>query len=316
MRAGTTARRAALRLTVAYALIQLAAYAVVAVSLYAFVTGTVDRSAVGGAAAPETSSAGFARLRSGLLLSLPVQLVLATALGHLMARRALRPVRADLEAQQRFLDNAAHEFRTPLSVLQSDIELTLSRPRSGPEYVHALEDALVDVSGLTALTTDLLVLARGTSDHDGLPVQSVSLLSVATTARDRALHACTDAAPIGIQASHDVHVPGSPELLARAVGNLLDNALHHTPPTGTVTVVLAQDATTASVRVIDDGTGMTPAARRRAFDRLWRDTASSTYPGHGLGLALVAQIAAAHHGRAEISPTPGGGTTVTLTLPL
>jgi signal transduction histidine kinase len=311
-------RRAVLRLTLTYTAILLALYSALAVGVYAFVTGTFDYDTVtrDGAVGASGVELGFAHLRTGLLLGFGVLVVIAPLLSYLMARHALVPVKASYEAQERFVDNASHEFRTPLSVLQVEMELALSRPRTASEYVHVLEGALGEVASLTRLTEDLLLLARGRSSGLTDAFDTISLGAVVRTAAARSDRSVADGPPVTVDTRSEVVVHGSRELLTRAVGNLLDNARRHTPPTGTITVTVTQDGATATVSVADSGVGMSPQTAAHAFDRFWRGDEARSLPGHGLGLALVQQIAGAHQGRATLSSTPGGGTTVSLQLPV
>lgn len=309
-------RRAVLRLTMMFTAVQLAAYAALSVGIYTFVTGTFDYDAArtDGEAAVNGAEAGFAHLRGGLVLFFLVQTALAPALSYLMARRALRPVRANLDAHQRFVDSASHEFRTPLSILQADMELTLSRPRSRHEYERTLHDALAEVTSLTRLTADLLVLARNRPDELAELMEPVDLAAVAQDASSPARRAGPHA-DVRIEATRDVQVPGSRELLTRAVANLIDNALRHTPATGAVRITVDGHAAVATVTVADTGSGIPATARQQAFEPFWRGEDAASYPGHGLGLSIVAQIVAAHRGHVVITDTDGGGTTVVLTLP-
>jgi signal transduction histidine kinase len=311
-------RRAVLRLTLTYTAILLALYSALAVGVYAFVTGTFDYDTVtsDGAVGASGVELGFAHLRTGLLLGFGVLVVIAPLLSYVMARHALVPVKASYEAQERFVDNASHEFRTPLSVLQVEMELALSRPRTAAEYVHVLEGTLGEVASLTRLTEDLLLLARGRSSGLTDAFDTISLGAVVRTAAARSDRSLADGPPVTVDMRSEAVVHGSRELLTRAVGNLLDNARRHTPPNGTITVTVTQDGATATVSVADSGVGMSPQTAAHAFDRFWRGDESRSFPGHGLGLGLVQQIAGAHRGRASISPTPGGGTTVSLQLPV
>jgi signal transduction histidine kinase len=310
-------RRTVLRLTLTYTAIQLSLYALVAIGVYAFVTGTFDYDSVrgDGTAAVTGVDAGFAHLRTGLVLCFAVLAVVVPFLSYAMARRALRPLQASYTAQQRFVDDASHEFRTPLSILQAEIELALSRPRTPAEYVRVLDDALDEVAGLTTLTGDLLLLARGSSAELSEAFEVLSLASVARAALARAGQSGPDRPTATIEDTDDVLVTGSHELLTRAVGNLIDNAIRHTPTTGTITITLTHGPETATIRVADTGTGMSPDEQRRAFDRFWRADEARSQPGHGLGLPLVQQIATAHRGHATLTDTPGGGTTASLVLP-
>ncbi|AXG14114.1 sensor histidine kinase [Intrasporangium calvum] len=310
-------RRAVLRLTLTYTAILLTLYGAVAVGVYAFVTGTFDYDTVTSDGAVQASGVelGFAHLRTGLLLGFAALVVVVPVLSYVMARRALVPVRASYKAQERFVDDASHEFRTPLSVLQVEMELALSRPRTPAEYVHVLEGSLSEVASLTRLTEDLLLLARGGSSDLTAAFDMVSLGAVVRTAAARSDRSAAGGPPVTIDVRSEAVVRGSRELLTRAIGNLIDNAQRHTPPTGAVVVTVTDDGSSPTIRVADSGVGMSPQTAARAFDRFWRGDESRSLPGHGLGLALVQQITAAHQGRATITETPGGGTTVSLVLP-
>ncbi len=104
---------------------------------------------------------------------------------------------------------------------------------------------------------------------------------------------------------------GEPQLLERAVTNLLDNAAKWSPPDGTVTVRLADGALT----VTDEGPGIDPADLPHIFDRFYRSSEARTLPGSGLGLSIVKRAAERHGGTVDVESAPGGGTTFTLVLP-
>ena len=104
---------------------------------------------------------------------------------------------------------------------------------------------------------------------------------------------------------------GEPQLLERAVTNLLDNAAKWSPPDGTVHVRLAEGTLT----VADEGPGIDPADLPHIFDRFYRSSEARTLPGSGLGLSIVKRAAERHGGTVDVESTPGEGTTFTLTLP-
>lgn len=312
-------RRATLRLTIAYTVIQLALFAVFAIGVYSFVTGTFDFDAVEGDGDTAVNAAehGFALLRTGLIACYAVLLVLIPLSSWLMARSALRPIRATFERQQQFVDGASHEMRTPLSVIQGELELALSRSRSPAEYQQAITSALVATTGLIRLTDDLLKLSQTTkeqltSSFTRFELNDAVLDAIggsADAARQSDIHITHDLAGTG-------EVTGSRELLTRALGNVLDNAIKYTPPGGHVAVTSSTGAVTHTVRIDDDGIGMSEDERAHAFDRFWRAERSRTSPGHGLGLALTQQVMAAHGGTVELRPGHRRGTTAIFTLPL
>ncbi|MGV8966825.1 MAG: sensor histidine kinase [Cellulomonas sp.] len=305
------------RLTLTYTLIQLLLLGVFALAIYTFVTRTFDFDAIadGGAPAVNAAERGFDTLRTGLLWCYAALMLIAPLTGYLMARATLRPVKISYEAQQRFVDDASHEFRTPLAILQGEIELALSRPRTSAQYERVLGGSLDVVEGLTSLTDALLLLARGSATDLADTFEDVDLAEMARTC---VAQRTPDgpAPPITVDAVTGVRIAGSPELISRVLLNVLDNALKFTPPDGTITVSVQADSARATVQVADTGTGMNADAISHAFDRFWRGDHARTRGGHGLGLALVQQICLAHHGKATLTSLEGHGTTVTLTFPL
>jgi signal transduction histidine kinase len=311
-------REAVLRLTIAYTVAQLVLYGAFAVAVYLFVTSTFDFDITEseGALAIGAAERGFATLRTGLLVSYAALAVVVPFLSYMMAHAALRPLRTSYEAQQRFVDDASHEFRSPLSTLQGELELALSLRRSREEYEHVLRRSLDDVQALISLTENLLLLARGSSEDMRATFEEVSLGEIAMAAAARRNASGASGANVTVTVLEDARVMGSPELLTRAAENVLDNAARYTPQSGAITISIDARANRGIVRIEDSGSGMGPEAVRHAFDRFWRADDARALTGHGLGLALVRQICVAHGGEASISSVPGHGTTITLSLPL
>lgn len=307
-------RRALVRLTLTYTVVQLILFGAFAVGIYTFVTGTFDFDVpeLNGEAFIASAEQGFELLRNGLLVGYSALVVVLPVSSYLMARGALAPVRRSYELQQRFVDGASHEFRSPLSVIQGELELALSRSRTPAQYRAAMTTALEAAEGLTRLTNDLLLLTRESADELEATFEPVSLNELAhKAARDQG----ATAARITVIETRTVLVNGSAELLTRALTNLLDNAVKFTDESGSIEITISATGRIAHVQVADTGVGMTDAESAHAFDRFWRAQDARTTPGFGLGLPLVKQIVAAHHGKANITSAPGSGTTVTLTLP-
>lgn len=215
--------------------------------------------------------------------------------------RALSRLQVALAQQRRFTANAAHELRTPLAVL-------LARLGKLPE--SELRQALLrDADRMTRIVGQLLSLAQLEAGSLVLdrPVD-LGEICVAVVA---------DMAPLAIAGGKDVAftpppVPvrrlGDPIALVEAVTNLVENALRHSPVGGTVTVGL-DAAGTISVR--DSGPGVPAALRQQVFEPFWSGDRGG---GAGLGLAIVADIAAAHGGRVEVGDAPDGGADFRLVL--
>jgi len=248
--------------------------------------------------------------------------LVAFGLGTVYARRALVPIRESLSVQRtalrrqrEFAADASHELRTPLTVIRSSVE-HLSRHRDRPigDATEALDDIDAEVTHLTALVDDLLLLAR--SDSGAVPMERVSLdlgdvafeaaSALSRTADARGVHVAVDPEPS--------MVDGDPARLRQLVMILVDNAIRHSPRGGAVTVTVRATAGKASVEVTDDGPGLRPEDMPHVFDRFWRAPAAPS-GGTGLGLAIARWIAERHAGRIGVTNRDGGGAAFRVELP-
>lgn len=261
-------------------------------------------------------SLGFAEL-AGILASVGVVV--------LLTRRSIRPLATALALQRRFVADASHELRAPLTVLHTRIQLLARRFDDG-DVARAREqvDALAtDTRVLGEVIEDLLASAAMTSDR--APRDRVDLAAVVHAVSDSMTQHCETAGvklvvdTSGAPSPGDVVVLGSGSALRRAVTSLIDNALAHEHPGGTISVAVRRDDDDAVVDVRDDGVGIDPSAMGSLFDRFSHGhahTAVGDRRRHGIGLALVREIAHAHGGHIGVAQTPGGGATFTLTIPV
>jgi two-component system, OmpR family, sensor kinase len=203
-------------------------------------------------------------------------------------------------------------------VLRGELELA-ARPGRGPgELTAAVRLAAEEAERLSRITDDLLLLARGDSGHLDLRLAETDLRELINRSVGRA---GTRLAAAGVRCHTDVP-PGTrarvdPDRIRQAVDNLLDNALRFTPRGSVIVVTAAEDGPDVRIEVRDDGPGFPDGFLPHAFERFRRpDTGRSRDGGGaGLGLAIVAAIAAAHGGRADARNKPGGGAVVSLWLP-
>lgn len=217
-----------------------------------------------------------------------------------------------------FSADIAHELRTPLNNLRGEAEVALGKPRESDEYRHVLGSCLEEAGRLARLIDSLLFLARAESPQTQLVTERVSV--EAELAAVREFYEATAA-----EAGVTLHVGADPKLkldvdrglFQRAIGNLVANALAHTPAGGKVLLLAAIVNDAVYVEVADTGSGIAPEHVPHVFDRFYRaDRARTTTSGHvGLGLALVKSIATLHRGTATLQSTLGKGTCVRLTLP-
>jgi heavy metal sensor kinase len=229
---------------------------------------------------------------------------LGETLNALLAR-----IETALERERTFVADASHELRTPLALLQAEIELALDRPRSKAELEAALASAGEEADRLSQLSGDLLLLAR--ADRGALPItRSVIALDdlfegIAARFGRRATAAGRriEVAGAGLRISADAL------RLEQALGNLVENALRHGE--GRVRIgARADDDDAVELAVEDEGPGFPPGFAAQAFERFSRASRSRSTAGAGLGLSIVASIAGAHDGQAEIR-----GAGVVLRLP-
>lgn len=305
-------RRAKLRLALSYAVVQLILFAAFGTAVYVYVTNAFDFDSLGGNPA-NTAEASFATLRAGLLIAYAGLVVVVPVTSYVLASLAMRPIRASFEAQQRFVDDASHEFRTPLSAIQAQLELGLDRPRTAEEYRTAMTRSLGAAARLNQMLDDLLVLSRGARPARA-ELEPIDLSQVVRVVADEVAAGGTDRILASIEPG--LVVSGSSSMLGRAVANLLTNALRYSSAGSPVRLTLSKRGNTARLAVEDHGVGMSRQERGRAFDRFWRADAARSDEGNGLGLSIVQEIARLHHGRVELESEVGVGTVVTLELPL
>jgi two-component system, OmpR family, sensor kinase len=260
-------------------------------------------------------SVAFAEL-AGILASIAVVV--------LFTRRSVRPLAQALALQRRFVADASHELRAPLTVLHTRAQMLAQR--AGTADAQALRkdaDALVaDTRALGDIVDDLLASATMTVGKP--PRDRVDLAAVAATVRDSM---APYASGLGVALRFDdesrdgagcFEVIGSAAALRRALTALVDNALGHEHQGGTVEIRLRRDSSTVSAEVADDGVGIDADTMATVFTRFAHGTEHTTRPGresYGIGLALVREIAHAHGGDVTVTSTPGRGATFTLTLP-
>jgi two-component system, OmpR family, heavy metal sensor histidine kinase CusS len=220
----------------------------------------------------------------------------------------------------RFSADIAHDLRTPVNNIRGEAEVALARARTVDEYREVLGSCLEEAVRLSDLIGDLLFLARAESPLVHLHRESINVGELLSGIRE---YYEAPAADRGVSLS--TVVPNSPviapldrTLLQRAVGNLVSNALAHTPPGKSVVLGASVEPTAIRIEVSDTGVGIPLEALPRVFDRFFRvdESRSQASGGTGLGLAIVQSIMLLHGGNVEIASKIGQGTQVTLRVPM
>lgn len=222
------------------------------------------------------------------------------------------------ERLSRFSANIAHELRTPLNNLQGEAEVALSRSRSADDYREIVSSSLEEYERLSRIIDSLLFLARAESPEMLLKRETLDLGQELQTIKEFYEAAAEEK---GVDIHTEVPLPVAADidrmLFQRALGNLVSNAVAHTPPEGCIALRAYREGHGVRVEVADNGVGIPAEHLPHIFDRFYRPDGarSRNSGGFGLGLAIVRSIASVHGGEAEIQSEAGRGTTVRLTLP-
>jgi signal transduction histidine kinase len=205
--------------------------------------------------------------------------------------RMLAALQRAQENERRFLADASHELRTPVTTLLGNVEYA-ARHGAEPEV---LSDLRRDAARLARMVDDLLALERAGAGAREPERVALHELVQSVVAERRA-----DGARVAVERTEPAFVSGEPGALSRLLENLIENARVHGPPAGQVTVMLQRHDGEAVLTVRDEGAGPDPAHRERVFERFWRGPEATQTPGSGLGLSIVAAVAERHGGSVSV----------------
>jgi heavy metal sensor kinase len=223
------------------------------------------------------------------------------------------------ESQRRFTADASHELRTPVTIIQNEVEVALTRPRSDGEYRQILAGILEETKRMTRLINDLLFLARNDALPEALDTVEAPLDDLCRLVAEE-FRSLADAKGLRLQASvraEGLSVSGDPERLRWLLENLVDNALKYAASPGEVRLSLDAHENGALIAVEDTGPGIEKEHLPRLFERFYRvdKSRSRALGGSGLGLSISQQIARLHGGTLRVESDFGKGTRFLLWLP-
>lgn len=239
-----------------------------------------------------------------------------TAISYWLARRTLAPIELAHEAQTRFASDAAHELRTPLAAMQSEIEVSLRDKKATREqYKTILKSNLEEVGRLHILTNQLLQLASQkesvVTEFDVEQAAMEAVTCMVTKAQQKKMGIENTIAP--------AKVLGNFEQTKEILIILLDNAVKYSPERTTVTLHSSVKDTMMHIMVQDEGHGVAEDEQDKIFDRFYRadhSRSKTIVEGHGLGLSLARRLAEEQHGRLTVYSDGKTGSTFTLSLPI
>jgi heavy metal sensor kinase len=221
--------------------------------------------------------------------------------------------------ERRFVADASHELRSPLSNIRGTIEVTLRRPRPEAEYRETLTIALAEVERLSRIVSTLLTLSRADAGQLRLSFRPCSLTTLAEeAARAHQARAAERGVHLTVDAPSEVAVRGDVDRLREVLDNLLDNALRHAPPGSDVLIQVRRDGERGWLGVRDAGSGLSPEDQAHVFERFFRTDRSRARNsgGLGLGLAIARAIVEAHGGRLSVESGPGAGSLFSFDVPI
>lgn len=239
--------------------------------------------------------------------------------------RMLDRLETAMAAQERFIANAAHEFRTPVAALLGEAQVMAQRARTSEEYARFVTSVQDEMRRLGQLVNSLLTLARADAGLGPSATVPVSINEVVTdavqacalSARQREIRLVTRLA-MPAPDEPEVLVHGEAELLRTMVMNLVHNAVRFSPVDQAVDIQVTADAETTTVRIRDRGPGLPPEHLPHVFERFYsvaRGDGTGQGIGMGLGLAIAAGVARLHGGEITVANCPDAGCEFVVELP-
>ena len=244
-------------------------------------------------------------------------LFLLAAGGFILVRKSTAPIERSIEFMRRFMADAAHELRTPITILRTRAEVALQQPREAADYVSALQGIEAEARRLGGIVDSLLVLARADAGERQIEKTRIFLDDIAIDAAGAAqVVARQKNVDVTVDLFEEAPVDGDPILIRQLIMIVLDNAVKFTDAGGQVHVRVSMLQGAPTFAVEDTGIGIKQEELSRVFQRFFRgETARSRTDGAGLGLSIASWIAREHGADITLSSEPGKGTNVILTFP-
>ena len=275
----------------------------------------------------EDISAYYHMLKMLLIIMVAVSIIflsIAAFAGHLLAGKAMIPIKQAFFRQREFVADASHELRTPLSVIKLSVEAVQNDKdqKLSSFSTQVLDDMNSEIRRMTKLVTDLLTLARADAGATNIIKEKFDLAAMAETLiRSVQPLAVVKEVKLEMRGEEMLPIMADRERISQLLLILIDNAIKYTPVGGKVDVLLTRTATPKSsvmIAVSDTGEGILENDRKLIFERFYRvDKARSREEGGtGLGLSIAKWIVDVHGGRIKVESTLGKGSSFIVSLPL
>lgn len=269
---------------------------------------------------PAFQRINFEEARGQLLTSLGIVnliiFITASFAGYFLAGRTLKPIKEMMEDQNRFITDASHELRTPITSMRSEIEVALrNRSISTNQAKEVLQSNLEEVNDLQNLSDYLILLAQNKVNQN--PYFSETSLRDVLEESISKVQKIAKTKSIKITLSgKDLTTFGEPQELTKLLVVILDNAIKYSPKKTKIEVILKKEKDFALVSVKDEGVGMDEETVKHIFDRFYRAEGSRSEEGYGLGLSIAKKIVDEHNGKIEVQSELGKGSRFTIALPI
>jgi signal transduction histidine kinase len=239
-------------------------------------------------------------------------------ISYYLARRTLKPIEDNMEAQDQFVSDASHELRTPLTALQITNEVALRKNKvSANAAKDIFQHNIEEVTKLRLLTDSLLNLAK--NDNTAPKLTLVDISDVVSDALNKVINSALEKGITVDDKVPKLYVRGNKDCLSQALVIILDNAIKYSQSGTNIFVTARKDTKYALLDVKDEGVGIKAVHPPHIFERFYRADSSRskhTVEGFGIGLALAKKIVEQQKGEIIAASTPGKGSTFTLKLPL
>lgn len=231
----------------------------------------------------------------------------------------LRRLSETLKRSRQFAADVTHELRTPLTILRGETEIALRSKRNSEQITQVLESNLEEISRMSYLIEDLLLLSKSDLGEIPLQMEALDLSGLVMELHHQAqLLAENKQISVNLNAPQEQIIVQADSLRLRQVLlNLLTNAIKYTPEEGKIGIELKVNTESVEVAITDNGIGMTDEHLKKIFERFYRidKTLNRNDGGSGLGLAIVKWIVDSHNGQVIVKSTPGQGSCFTIILP-
>lgn len=245
-------------------------------------------------------------------------LILGGGISFLLAKLTLKPLEESHERQCRFVSDASHELRSPLAAMQAEIDVTLrDKNLNKAEAIAVLASNKEEVEKMSTLVSGLLDLARDRRDKiemkelDITDLVNNSLKTLVKPLKEKSIM-------VKKEIPENICVKGSPTMLTQLFTIIIDNAVKYSPEKGEISIVAKKNLRDVSIRISDQGSGISKEDLGHIFDRFYRADTSRTknrVEGYGIGLSIAENIVTVHNGKITASSEPEKGSCFTVILP-